>query len=100
MRFLKMLFWLAVAVFLAIFAGRNWHNVTVNLWGDLQADIKLPLLLAVMVLLGFLPPTAGEARILGRDSQKLTPEDRGRIGFVNEEHTLPGWVRVSQVVAM
>ena len=52
------------------------------------------------ILLGFLPPTAGEARILGRDSQKLTPEDRGRIGFVNEEHTLPGWVRVSQVVAM
>ena len=52
------------------------------------------------ILLGFLPPTAGEARILGRDSQKLTPEDRGRIGFVNEEHTLPGWVRVSQVLAM
>jgi putative membrane protein len=55
MRFLKMLFWVAVAVFLAIFASRNWHNVTVNLWGDLQADIKLPILLALMVLLGFLP---------------------------------------------
>ena len=55
MRFLKMLFWLAVAVFLAVFASRNWHNVTVNLWGDLQADIKLPVLLVLMVLLGFLP---------------------------------------------
>ncbi len=52
------------------------------------------------VLLGFLPPTAGQARILGRDSQQLTPDDRSRIGFVNEEHTLPGWLRVSQVVAM
>lgn len=52
------------------------------------------------ILMGFMPPTAGEARILGRDSQKLTPADRGRIGFVNEEHTLPGWMRVSQVVAM
>ena len=52
------------------------------------------------ILMGFMPPTAGEARILGRDSQKLTPDDRGRIGFVNEEHTLPGWMRVSQVVAM
>lgn len=52
------------------------------------------------ILMGFLPPSAGEARILGRDSQSLTPQDRGRIGFVNEEHTLPNWMRVSQVVAM
>ncbi|MBS0200620.1 MAG: ATP-binding cassette domain-containing protein [Proteobacteria bacterium] len=52
------------------------------------------------ILLGFLPPTTGEARILGKDSQQLTPDDRSRIGFVNEEHTLPGWMRVSQVMAM
>ncbi len=52
------------------------------------------------ILLGFLPQTAGEARILGRDSRRLTPDDRRRIGFVNEEHTLPGWMRVSAVTAM
>ncbi len=52
------------------------------------------------ILLGFMPPSAGEARILGKDSQQLTPQDRARIGFVNEEHTLPGWMRVSQVVVM
>jgi ABC-2 type transport system ATP-binding protein len=52
------------------------------------------------ILLGFLPPTSGSARILGRDSQQLTPEDRGRIGFVNEEHTLPRWMRVAAVTAM
>ncbi len=52
------------------------------------------------ILLGFMPPSAGEARILGKDSQQLTPQDRARIGFVNEEHTLPNWMRVSQVVAM
>src|SRR5690606_26647949 len=52
------------------------------------------------VLLGFLPPTSGSARILGRDSRMLGPGDRARIGFVNEEHTLPGWMRVSQVAAM
>jgi ABC-2 type transport system ATP-binding protein len=52
------------------------------------------------VLLGFLPPTSGEARILGRDSQRLTPEDRGRIGFVNEEHTLPMWMTVAAVTEM
>jgi ABC-2 type transport system ATP-binding protein len=52
------------------------------------------------VLLGFLPQTAGRARILGRDSRELTPGDRERIGFVNEEHTLPGWMRVAAVTAM
>ena len=52
------------------------------------------------ILLGFLAPTAGEARILGKDSQRLDTDDRGRIGFVNEEHTLPGWMRVDAVVAM
>ena len=52
------------------------------------------------ILLGFLAPTAGEARILGKDSQLLDTQDRGRIGFVNEEHTLPAWMRVSAVTAM
>jgi ABC-2 type transport system ATP-binding protein len=52
------------------------------------------------ILLGFLAPTSGHSRILGRDSQQLTPADRGRIGFVNEEHTLPRWMRVAQVTAM
>jgi ABC-2 type transport system ATP-binding protein len=52
------------------------------------------------ILLGFLAPSTGAARILGRDSQRLTPEDRGRIGFVNEEHTLPGWMRVSAIARM
>ena len=52
------------------------------------------------VLLGFLPPTSGSASILGRDSRLLAPADRARIGFVNEEHTLPNWMRVSQVAAM
>lgn len=52
------------------------------------------------ILLGFMPASSGQARILGRDSRTLTPQDRGRIGFVNEEHTLPGWMKVSAVTAM
>ena len=52
------------------------------------------------VLLGVQSPSAGRATILGRDCSALTHEDRGRIGFVNEEHTLPTWLRVQQVVAM
>lgn len=56
MQFLKTLFWMAVAVIVALFAWVNWNPVTLNLWGDLQADVKIPVLLAVAVLLGFLPP--------------------------------------------
>lgn len=52
------------------------------------------------ILLGFMPPSAGQARILGHDSQALSPQLRSRIGFVNEEHTLPHWMKVAQVIAM
>ncbi len=55
MQFLKTLVWVVIAVFLVVIAGRNWHDVTVNLWGDLQADIKIPVLLGLMVLIGFVP---------------------------------------------
>lgn len=52
------------------------------------------------ILLGFQSPTAGSARILGRDCADLREQDRARIGFVNEEHSLPAWLRVDEVVAM
>jgi len=55
MQFLKTLFWMVVAVSIAIFATRNWRDVTIDLWGPLAADIKLPLLMAAMVVLGWLP---------------------------------------------
>lgn len=56
MNFLRTLLWVVVAVSLAIFANRNWNDVTLNLWGDIQADVKLPFLLLLTFLLGFLPP--------------------------------------------
>ena len=55
MQFLKILLWVVIAVFLTVLAGRNWHDVTLNLWGDIQADIKLPILLSITFLIGFLP---------------------------------------------
>jgi putative membrane protein len=55
MQFLKTLFWVLLAVVLALFASRNWSDVTLNLWGDIQADTKIPILLLVFFLLGFLP---------------------------------------------
>lgn len=55
MQFLTTLFWVLVAIVVALFASRNWADVTLNLWGDIQADIKIPVLLIVMFLLGWLP---------------------------------------------
>jgi len=52
------------------------------------------------ILLGFATPTSGGARVLGCDSGALSPDLRGRIGFVNEEHTLPGWMRIAELAAM
>jgi lipopolysaccharide assembly protein A len=55
MQFLKTLFWVVLAVVLVLFAHANWNVVTLNLWGGLQADVKLPVLVIGAFLLGFLP---------------------------------------------
>jgi ABC-2 type transport system ATP-binding protein len=52
------------------------------------------------ILLGVLSPNAGRASILGHDCTRLTEHERARIGFVNEEHSLPAWLRVEELVAM
>ena len=55
MQFLKTVFWALLAAILALFAWVNWTPVTINLWANLQADVKLPILLLVFFLLGWLP---------------------------------------------
>ena len=55
MRFLTTLFWALIAVLVALFFYRNWTDVTIDLWNDIQADIKLPVLVLFVFLLGFLP---------------------------------------------
>jgi ABC-2 type transport system ATP-binding protein len=54
---------------------------------------------AMRVLLGFLAPHAGRSTVLGADSQTLTPEQRGRIGYVCEDHRLYWHMRAGDVVA-
>ncbi len=55
MRFLKTLFWIVIAVLVTLFAARNWRDVTISLWGNLEADVKIPLLLAIIFLVGLIP---------------------------------------------
>jgi uncharacterized integral membrane protein len=55
MQFLKTLFWVLIAVLVALFARANWTPITLNLWNDIQADTKLPILMLVAFVLGWLP---------------------------------------------
>ena len=42
----------------------------------------------IRMLLGLTEPTRGSSRILGHDSQSLSPEVRARIGYMSESHSL------------
>ena len=55
MQFLKTLFWVLVTALVLLFSFRNWAPVTISLWDDIQADVKIPVLLLIFFLLGFLP---------------------------------------------
>ena len=55
MRFLKTLIWVTIIVGLMVFATNNWAPVSVSLWGGLRLDTKLPALVIVAFLIGFLP---------------------------------------------
>jgi hypothetical protein len=56
MSFLKTLFWIVVAVIVALFCFNNWTVVGVNLWSGLILETKLPILLGFFFLIGLLPP--------------------------------------------
>ena len=76
MQFLKTLFWVVLAVVVVIFATNNWGNVTLNLWGGLQADVKLPALLIFAFLLGFLPTFLIYRARLWALRRRLEPAER------------------------
>jgi len=78
MQFLKTLFWVLVAVVVVLFAARNWTPVTLNLWGDIQADIKIPILLLIFFVLGFLPTYLVMRARLWTHRRKLDALERSR----------------------
>lgn len=55
MHFLKTLFWVVIAIGVVLFARENWVPVEIQLWSGLIAEVKLPFLLLVVFLLGFVP---------------------------------------------
>ena len=76
MRFLKTLFWLVVATIVTLFAARNWRDVTIDLWGNLQADVKIPVLLAIMFLFGFVPTWLAYRAKLWRAQNRMAVPQR------------------------
>ena len=56
MQFLKALFWLIVGFVVALFMYANREEIVeVKLWANLVAEVKLPALLLIVFLIGFLP---------------------------------------------
>ncbi|HEY7959713.1 MAG TPA: lipopolysaccharide assembly protein LapA domain-containing protein [Sphingomicrobium sp.] len=85
MQFLKTLFWVLIAVLVALFARANWTPVTLNLWNDIQADTKLPLLLLVGFLIGWLPTwLILRARIWGL-RRRIDAMERNRVAALSSD---------------
>jgi lipopolysaccharide assembly protein A len=76
MQFLKTLFWIALTVVLVLFAKANWNAVTLKLWGGLEADVKLPILVLFAFLLGFLPTFILYRTRLWGLKRRLEPAER------------------------
>ena len=53
---------------------------------------------AIKVLMNLLPPSGGEARVLGVDTRRLGERERAQIGYVSENQVLPPWMTVRQLL--
>jgi len=82
MQFLKTLFWVALAVVLALFSLANWKPVTLELWGGLEADVKLPVLLLFAFLLGFVPIFVLHRARLWSLNRRIETHERNAIATV------------------
>ena len=76
MQFLRTAFWVVLAIIIMIFSFANWTPVTINLWGGLQLDTKLPVLVVVAFLAGSLPFWALHKATRWRLRRKLDTAER------------------------
>lgn len=76
MGFLRTLFWIAVTVIVVVFSVRNWVPVPVNLFGDTVVETKLPMLLLIGFLIGFVPLYAWHRAVRWRHNRKLSQIER------------------------
>ncbi len=76
MQFLKTLFWVIFAVIVVVFSLRNWAPVSINLWSGFMLDVKLPVLLIIGMLIGFLPTYAVHRTRMWRMKRRLDTVER------------------------
>jgi uncharacterized integral membrane protein len=76
MRFLSLLIVLALALALAWFSAQNWVPVTLSLWPPYQLVIRLPVLMVVCVLAGWLPSAAVGSLQAWQLRRRLTRTER------------------------
>lgn len=53
----------------------------------------------IKMLTGLIRPTSGSSMLLGRDSQKLRPEDWQKIGYVSENQELYEWMTGTEIIS-
>jgi uncharacterized integral membrane protein len=85
MQFLKTLFWVLIAVLAALFAKANWTPVTLKLWNDIEADVKLPLLLLAAFLIGFLPTWLIMRTRIWSQRRRIEAMERNRVAALAPE---------------
>ncbi|OWK32579.1 LapA family protein [Sphingomonas mucosissima] len=76
MQFLKILFWALIAFAAALFTFGNWKWVPISLFGNLVAEVNLPVLLLVTFLAGFLPTFLYQRAVRWRLRQRLAAAER------------------------
>lgn len=76
MQFLKILFWCLLAFVAALFTYGNWAYVDIQLWSGLIAQVRLPVLVLVTFLLGFVPAQLYHATARWRLRQRLAATER------------------------
>jgi putative membrane protein len=84
MQLLKTIFWVVIAVALALFTKANWEaaapvipgRVAVNLWGDAVMETRLPVLILAAFLLGLVPTWTWGRAVKWRLRRKLTSAER------------------------
>lgn len=84
MQLLKTIFWVIVAVALALFTKANWEaaapvipgRVAVKLWGDVVMETRLPVLILAAFLLGLVPTWAWGRAVKWRLRRRLSSAER------------------------
>lgn len=55
MQIIRTIIWVVLVIALVVFSINNWQPVEIKIWEDLVLETKIPALVIVSFLLGFLP---------------------------------------------